>query len=109
MRQQLLTQTLLTGAAALGLPLRDVTNAAEMFEQGEWHLGFDIIVQQLYEYEVEITAEFYQLIEQTAACLRIPLEEYLFTKQLIRSPEHVPGPVKNHLASLLNGLTHRPS
>jgi hypothetical protein len=108
-QQQLLTQTLLTGAATLGLPPRDVANAAEMFEKGEWHLGFDIIVQQLYEYEVEITTEFFQLIGQTAACLRMPLAEYLFTKRLIRSPEHIPEPVKTHLASLLNQLAHRNS
>lgn len=106
-QQQLLTQTLLTGAAALGLPQRDVTNAAEMFEQAEWALGFDIIVQQLYEFEVEITAEFFQLTEKTAACLRIPLEEYLFTKQLIRSPDHIPEPVKVRLALLLAQLAQR--
>lgn len=99
-----LTDTLLSGAAALGLPPRDVTNAAEMFRYAEWVLGFDIVVQQLYEFDVEITEEFYRLIEQTATHLCIPADEYLFTKKLIRSPDHIPAPVKEQLALLLTQL-----
>jgi len=82
---RVLTQTLLTEATKLGLPQQDVKDAVEMLEHAEYGLCFDIIVTQLYEFDIQITEEFLVLIEQTAACLGMPQEEYAFVRELVRA------------------------
>ncbi|WP_460677757.1 MafI family immunity protein, partial [Hymenobacter coalescens] len=76
-QREVLTRALLAEATKLGLPQLDVEHATEMLEYAEYGLCFDIIAQQLYEFDVQTTEEFFQLTEQTATCLGIPQEEYV--------------------------------
>nr|WP_262895994.1 MafI family immunity protein [Hymenobacter rubidus] len=94
----------LAGAATLGLPQRDIQNAQEMLDYDEYQLGFDIIVVQLHEFEIEITEQYFLLLEQVANRLQIPATKYVFVKELIRSPKHIPKPVSDKLSLLLQML-----
>jgi len=105
--KQALLEAVLSGAAALGLPQRDVQNAQDMFDYAEWVLGFDIIATQLFEFEIEITEQYFALLEQTATILQIPPRNYSFIKALLRSPTHIPSPVGRELILLLQLLRSR--
>jgi len=99
-RKQLF-QVVLARAADLGLPQQDIQNAQEMVDYNEYQLGFDIIVVQLLECEIEINEPYYQLLKQTAGRLNIPAGDYIFVESLIRSPNHIPKPVSKKLGLLL--------
>ena len=75
---------LLTAALALGLPACDVGNAQDMIEQAEWQLAFDIVVMQLFEYAIPITADFYEQVETGAESMAIAPEAYSFLLLLVK-------------------------
>lgn len=100
-------ESLLQDAQALGLREEDALNAAEMLREGEAVLGFDIIVQQLYEYEVEITPAFHQRIAQTGQALQLDESAYAFTEKLVRSATQIPEAVKHRIAGVIGALLSR--
>jgi hypothetical protein len=71
-------------ARLFGLPERDVSNALDMLEYAEYECAFDIIVQQLYEYDVSISAEYFRLLDIVAKRMRLAERSYFFVKELIR-------------------------
>lgn len=77
-------RTLIGQAKTFGLPYRDVTNATEMLEHAESGVAFDIIVQQLYEYGILIDDAYYQLIKITAEKMKLPEQDFIFLKELIK-------------------------
>lgn len=103
---------LLEEAHKAGLPACDYQNAKGFFEEGEDEVGFDIIVQQLYEYELEIPETLVVLAKQIAESMLLPRSSYFFLQDLVRSIDHipvpVPVPVKQRLASLIASLQRLP-
>lgn len=95
---------LLDTAKALGLYEVDLNNAKNLLDNREYGLAFDTIITQLYEYEIEIDQEFYNLIEVIAKRMDISEERYSFIKELIRADNIVPKPVKDKLAEILKSL-----
>jgi hypothetical protein len=95
---------LLDAAKALGLYEVDLNNAKNLLDNREYGLSFDTIITQLYEYEIEIDQEFYNLIEVIAKRMDISQERYSFIKELIRTDNIVPKPVKDKLAEILKSL-----
>ncbi|WP_262922902.1 MafI family immunity protein [Hymenobacter cellulosilyticus] len=83
-KQQEKYWTLLSAATALGLPPRDCANAKDMFDYAEWEVGFDIIVVQLYEFDIKITEHFFQQVEALATGMNLPPKSYNFLKKLIQ-------------------------
>ncbi|WP_156109397.1 hypothetical protein [Hymenobacter sp. APR13] len=83
-QQQQQYWALLSAAMALGLPPRDGANAKDMFDHAEWEVGFDIIVVQLYEFDIKITESFFQQAEAVASGINLPPESYNFLKVLIQ-------------------------
>jgi hypothetical protein len=75
---------LVDSATALGLRDEDARNALEYLEYHEWGLCFDIVIRQLYEYDVEIDINFYTLIEQIDQEMKLPPDEYSYMKELVR-------------------------
>ncbi|WP_158085498.1 MafI family immunity protein [Niastella vici] len=65
------------------MPESDLTNAKELLHHHEFGLGLDTIVTQLYDYNIEIDRETYELIERIAHDLHLPTESYSFLKELI--------------------------
>lgn len=74
-------------AESFGLPGRDVKNALEMLEANEWGLSFDIVIVQLYEYEIAVTEEFIRLAEEIMEEIAIDRDAYPFLYQL---PKRLP-------------------
>ncbi len=55
-----------------------------MFEHAEWEVGFDIIVVQLYEFDIRITESFFQQAEAVAREINLPPESYNFLRPLVQ-------------------------
>lgn len=102
-RKKLVIQ-LLAASAEAGLPAHDYHNAQTMLSAGEYEVAFDIIVQQLYEYELEIPVAVLGLAKQAAESMFLTPGSYFFLKELVRSADHIPVPVKEKLAVLLYSL-----
>ncbi|TYZ08132.1 hypothetical protein FY528_13905 [Hymenobacter lutimineralis] len=102
-REQLITQ-LLGAAHEAGLLPRDCANAQAMLAAGEYECAFDIIVQQLYEYDTEISASLFALVKQAADSLLLTPCSYFFLGELVRSAGHIPGPVRKEVAALVRSL-----
>ncbi len=77
-------------AKVLGLRNEDAINAEEFIKYNEYKLSFEVIIEQLYEYEIEITKEFYLLTTEVADRLKINETEFICLKELIRDAPHVP-------------------
>ena len=76
---------LINAAKLLGLREADVKNAIKLVDHREYGLAFDVVVTQLYEYEIGIDPEFYNLVMKLANMMNIPEDEYSFMKELMRS------------------------
>lgn len=74
---------LITDATEFGLPDTDVKNAAEFLEYNEWGLCFEIIVTQLYEFDIHIDESFYQKAVAIGESMKLPINKYDFIKRLI--------------------------
>jgi hypothetical protein len=79
-----LVSKLIDEASKIGLSSIDVNNAQELLEHKEYGLAFDTIITQLYEFEIEIEQDFYDLIVKNAQKMEISEKEYSFMKELIK-------------------------
>jgi hypothetical protein len=100
----LLLKALLTHAKALGLRPMDAQNAQEMLRYDEPVLCFDIVANQFHSYDLEITQAFYDQLATVGRCLQVDPSTYHFNQELIRSPVHIPQPVRQQLARLVASL-----
>lgn len=92
-------------ARILGLDNRDLKYAEDFLNHNEFGLCFDTIVTQMYEYDIEIDNEFYQLISKIGERMNLRQESYSFMKELIRDESNIPKPVKDELMRIIVGLT----
>ena len=69
----------------LGLPEKDIQIAQDFLTLNELGLSFDTIVTQMYEYNVEITEEYYRMLTKIGEKMKIPLREYDFMQELIKT------------------------
>ncbi|OFX44946.1 MAG: hypothetical protein A2W95_08215 [Bacteroidetes bacterium GWA2_40_14] len=79
-----LLSVLIERAKQFGLPTSDIRNANDFIDNQEYGLCFDIIVTQMYEYDIEIDNDFYELLIRIGDKLNIPPENYSFMKDLIK-------------------------
>lgn len=104
MNTKKIVSALIEAAKELGLGDVDINNSTELLENREYGLAFDTIITQLYEYEIEIDDEFYELIVKSAHNMKISEDGYSFMKELVRAENVVPKPVKDRLAEILATL-----
>jgi hypothetical protein len=71
-------------ASELGLRAEDRTNAIEMLDQNEWPLAFDIVVAQMFEYDIKIDRDFLQLAHEIGDEMKIDRREYAFLEKLVK-------------------------
>jgi hypothetical protein len=95
---------LIEGSRVLGLGEEDLRSAKEFLENHEFGLCFDTIITQMYENDIEIDNEFYEMISKIAYKMNLPMEGYSFMKELIRSGSYIPKPVREELARIIKGL-----
>lgn len=75
--------TLINSVEVLKLTKEDIDNSKEYLENREYGLAFDTVITQLYEYEVEIGVEFYELVSEIGRKMKIDEKEYSYLKELI--------------------------
>ena len=74
-------------AESFGLPEIDVETALEMLEANELGSSFDIVIVQLYEFEIPVTQEFIRLTEEIMDEFGIDRDAYPF---LYKLPKRLP-------------------
>lgn len=75
-------QLLIDRSSMLGLEKQDVSTAQELLHNLEFGLSLDTVVNQLYEYDIHIDKETFDLIEYIIEYMNLPKEEYSFVKDL---------------------------
>jgi len=70
----------------------------------EYGLSFDTLITQLYEYDIEINIEFYELLVQIGKMLNLDENSYSFMKELIRDGKTIPKTVKDELSIVITSL-----
>ena len=104
MKIQEAISTLIETAGEFGLEQRDIINSKELLENREYGLALDIVVTQLYEYDIEINLQLYLLVAKIAEQMNITEDKYSFLNKLIRSDGDIPKSVKDKLSKLLSSL-----
>lgn len=74
-------QILINKAQTFGLPSNDIQNAQQYLEYNELELCLDILVQQLYEYEISVDSEFIKIAFQLQCSMKLS-NDYTFLKEL---------------------------
>jgi hypothetical protein len=88
----------------LGLNDIDLNSAREYVMHNEYGLSFDTLITQLYEYDIEINIEFYELLVQIGKILNLDENSYSFMKELIRDGKIIPKTVKDELSIIMASL-----
>ncbi|WP_431610888.1 MafI family immunity protein [Chryseobacterium sp. 'Rf worker isolate 10'] len=88
----------------LGLNDIDLNSAREYVVHNEYGLSFDTLITQLYEYDIEINIEFYELLVQIGKMLNLDENSYSFMKELIRDEKTIPKTVKDELSIIMASL-----
>lgn len=71
-------------AESIGLSQSDINLAKELLENFEHGLSFDLIVGQIFENDIIIDVEFFNLVAMVAGKLGYSEDRYSFLKGLIR-------------------------
>lgn len=100
-----LLEELILSAQILGLEEQDLLAAQEFLDNYEFGLCFDTIVTQLYEYDIEIDEDYYELIVKIVKILKLKQDDFVYVKELIRSPISIPKTVKENLSKIIESLT----
>jgi len=75
--------SLIVVARVIGLKEVDILASQEFLGYGEYGLCFDYLITQLYEYELAIDENAYNLIEKIAVGMKLDSDSYVFMKELI--------------------------
>jgi hypothetical protein len=67
------------------LPQTDIENAREMIEHNEFGCGFEIICEQLFEYDIKISPDIYQKIVEIGQSMKMTEDKWIFLKKLIKN------------------------
>jgi hypothetical protein len=74
---------LIEDAVAFGLRNEDIKSCKEYLKYTEYDLCFDTLATQLYEYDIKISAEFFEKAQMVANGLNLNSSEYDYLKQII--------------------------
>lgn len=66
------------------LPAENISDARDLLEHDEWGEAFDLLCTQLYEFDVELSVELYELIEATGNAMSIDREQWEYLSELVR-------------------------
>jgi hypothetical protein len=73
----------------LGLNENDVQNAKDYLIHNEFGLCFDTIITQMYEYDITIDENFYELVSKIGTKMNLQQNNYSFLKELIRDQDSI--------------------
>ncbi|WP_338767738.1 MafI family immunity protein [Bernardetia sp. ABR2-2B] len=78
-----LINSIINQAANLGLSNQNIIDAKELVEYNERGIALELIITQIYEYEIKINKLFYKDIERLAKKFKMEEEHYSFLVELI--------------------------
>ncbi|WP_338790623.1 MafI family immunity protein [Bernardetia sp. MNP-M8] len=78
-----LITSIISQAANLELPNQNIIDAKELVEYNESGIALEVIITQIYEYEIKINKSLYEDIEKLAKKFKMEEEHYLFLVELI--------------------------
>lgn len=67
------------------LPPDDISNIAEFIEHNEFGLAFETLCTQLYEYNIQISYEFFEMISLCGKSMKLEPSTWVPLKELIIS------------------------
>lgn len=88
----------------LGLSSDDINNATEYIGYLEYGVAFDLLINKMHENDIEIDDDVYLLIKDLGISMVLPINEYFFMQELIRSENKIPKPVKDELSKIIDSL-----
>lgn len=94
-------------AVQLGLSQADVKFARELLEHSEYALSYQIIVDQIGNHDIEITQEFYDMVEMLGKYFSYEEGYYYHLKEMIRNDGHRPPAVTKGISNLLSLLLNK--
>jgi hypothetical protein len=77
-------EILIGKAKEFGLPQMDVGNAEISLDYNEFEVSYDTVVEQLYEHNIIIDNEFYNLAMEICKILNLQKDKYQFLKEIIK-------------------------
>lgn len=92
-------------ARVLGLNEYDLKNAQDFATHNEFGLCFDTILTQMYEYDIEIDKDIYELIIKIGKSMNLNEESYSFMKDLIRDDINIPRQLRTELVKIIVSFT----
>ena len=78
-----LIDSIIHQASELNLPKENITDAKKLVAYNESGVALELIITQIYEYEIKISKSFYTNIESVAKTLQMGEERYSFLMKLI--------------------------
>lgn len=76
-------ETLINKAYQLGLAENYIEDAIVNIEYNEFQISFEELVERMYEYEIKIDKEFYDLSMSICETLKLEKHRYDFLKELL--------------------------
>lgn len=83
-----LLKNIITRAEEFNLPAEDIANSRQYLDNNEFGLCLDTIVTQLFEHDIKVDHELYQMAKQAAEEMRLPAESVEILKPLIIPNPH---------------------
>ena len=94
-------QLLIKIARLVGLNEQDIKSAEELLNHREYGLSFDTLITQIFEYNIEISNEIYELIIYIGHKLKLPEKNYLYMEELVGGSQELPHHLKLEIAKII--------
>ena len=78
-----LISSIINQSESLGLPDQNIMDAKELIKHNESGIALELILTQIYEYEIKINKSFYKDIERLTKKFKMKEENYSFLVELI--------------------------
>ncbi|AFM05978.1 hypothetical protein Fleli_3663 [Bernardetia litoralis DSM 6794] len=78
-----LINSIINQAANLGLSNQNIIEVKEFVEYNESGIALELIITQIYEYEIKINKSFYEDVERLAKKFKMEEDNYSFLIELI--------------------------
>tara|TARA_R110002096_G_scaffold433381_2_gene652025 strand:- start:76571 stop:76840 length:270 start_codon:yes stop_codon:yes gene_type:complete len=66
------------------LPTENISDSHDLLDHGEWGESLDLLCTQLYEYEVPLSKDLYQLIDTTGRMMKMEPSGWDYLGELIQ-------------------------
>lgn len=68
-----------------GIPVDIINDAQKFADYNEWGVAFDLLIEYVFENDIAISEELYGMIADAGRSMKLPENEYIFVKDLVRA------------------------